>query len=382
MDSEDRPAFGRKIPDWCKRGGKEFLLFFPVIPVSWNLFVGFCTVFGIIETIGPFFRYLINYWKSITREFWNVLFENVFAGFNIDLEDPDKDGLTFCLFFLIFGLSAFPAYYRTLRSASDSPLRKVNWPLFPIASFVSMCMVSIVASSVTDGSVLSREASASAPLQIVVFLVLCAVIYLCVAIIPLFFAYVIAYVSSVFKKHGTFKIIFPLVIFLYAVSWAVLISGHTADINLMSSRTVTVLVTMICLFFPLWMPVAQPEKLIKMLGLFLLIGAIASGSYWLDYVRFQASVPLISVSDADKKDIALLSDSCRKNPNARLLLFLASTAGKGWQQDPMRVCDCLGAQIKTGESDAMVKTLQTDFSKFVEMDSEKQGNYIVACVPF
>lgn len=351
---------------------------FTIIPTSWSLFVAFCSVFGVIEVIGPFFRYLIVSWKVMTRETWNYLFEKL--SMDIKLTEADKDGLTFGFFFVIFAASALPNYIKTLASNSNDKIRRVDWRLFPIASFISAAMVSLVVSTTTKGSVLSADPTISYFAQMALFFVIMSVLYVLVAFIPTFVTYLVSYALSLTKYKNLFKIVAPIVMLGYAILWASWVPYHSQDLNLMSSFGVTAAVTLICLFVPLWMPIAQPEKLLKMLAVSILIGVIAAVSYGVDYLKYYASVPGYSLNQLQKTQAKTIAESCRTNFIA--IIVLRGVAEKrAWRTDPMSVCDCLGEQIAAQEDANTALEISGSLGKFLDLDDDIQAKHLKHCVP-
>ncbi len=373
--NEERKAVSKK-----QQIIREFWHVIAIVPTSWALFSAFCTVYGIVELLGPFFRAMIFYWKFITREFWNKFFEWVDLGIDINLNDPDKDGLTLALFFFIFGSSSLPTFYKIICSDSDDEIRKVNWALFPIASFVSMAMVSLVVSSTTGGSVYSADSQMSLPAQVIMFFVIMSLIYFLVAFIPNFSTYVLSYLFRLLGLKNYFIIISPVVFIVYVAWWATWIPEQSEDLNLMSSMWVTTIVVSLCLFIPMWIPIVEPKKLIKLLLVTILISAIAFVSLGLDYLKVHASIPGYSFSEEKKSQTQTLSNMCKKNLGAIFLLISASQK-MNWQHGALKPCDCLASEMVKSESDEAISKLSKDFGEFMNFSDESKDYYLSRCIP-
>lgn len=351
-----------------------------IVPTSWGLFVAFCTAFSVIEVLGPFFRYLIFSWQLLTRKFWDYIFELLFSNFSIDLNDADKDGLTVCIFLAIYGASTIPRYIRIVKSEKNSQLRSMDWRLFPIACVISAFMVSIIASTVTEGSVYSDEASVSMHLQAIFFLVIMSIIYLVFSFVPILLSYVLSYILHLFTRNNFFKIVAPIIILIYAILWSSWIPENAKEISLMGTFWVIVVVTFVVVFISLVVPIIQPMKLVNMLAISLIIGAIAAASYYVDYFKNNSNIPGFSTTATSKKDAGLVSASCRKSFGMVFLIVSAAKA-KGWPDDPLTICDCFGEQIVQNEPKSVIAEFYESFDKYKEFSPERQAVYYKSCMP-
>lgn len=360
---------------------RDFWQILAILPTSWALFTAFSTVFGVVEILGPFFRAMIFHWKAITREFWNILFDWVNWGIDFNLNDSDKDGLTLALFFLIFGLSSIPTFIKVIRSKSHDGLRKVNWAIFPIASFVSMVMVSLVASSTTAGSSYSNETQLALFGQVIVFFVIMAMIYFLVAFIPTFTTYLFSYILARFDRKNYFKVISPIIFAIYVALWATWIPQHAGSLNLMSSKWVTVIVVSICLFIPMWIPIVDPKKLIKLMLVTVLISVVAFLSLGLEHLKTNASIPGYSFSQEQKSRKLAITEKCKKNLGAVFLLAAAARELE-WQHGALKPCECFASELIQNESEETIMKLSHDFSEFMNLSEDSIEYYISRCVPF
>ena len=351
-----------------------------IVPTSWTLFVAFCTVFGVVETLGPFFRALIFHWTSFTRDFWDAVLGVLNLAITLDLNNADKDGLTFALFFLLFGLSALPRFIRVLKAKADDDIRKVYWPLFPIASLVSMAMVSLVASSTTAGGVYSDTAQISLTTQAIVFFVIMALIYFLVAFVPTMTTYIIGFVLTRLGRKHYYIVISPFIFAAYVACWAAWIPDNAGQINIMSSAWVTTIVVSLCLFIPLWMPIIDPKKLIKLFLVSMLIGIIAFLSWGLDTLKIKASIPIYSLNKDEKAQMQTLEKACKGNFVAVFLLMSASQK-MNWQQDPMKPCECIAAELVKNNDADHVQQITKDFSQFAKLSEQSMEYYLSRCIP-
>ena len=241
-------------------------------------------------------------------------------------------------------------------------------------------MVSIIASTVTEGTMYSEEASAPMYLQAIFFMVIMSLIYLAFSFVPILLGYICSYVLHILGRPNFFKIVTPVIVLVYAIIWSNWIPGSAKEISLMGTLWVIGVVSFVCVFVSLVLPVIQPIKLVNMLGVSLLIGGIATASYQLDKFKNNSNIPGFSATAANKKDAEAVSASCKKSLGM-VFLIVSVAKEKGWPEDPLTICDCFGEQIVNNEPQNVVSEFYESFDKYTEFSPEKQGGYYKSCMP-
>lgn len=76
----------------------------------------------------------------------------------------------------------------------------------------------------------------------------------------------------------------------------------------------------------------------------------------------------------------LVSASCR-NSLGMVFMIVSVAKEKGWNGDPLNICDCFGEKIVKNEPENVVSEFYNSFDKYKEFSPEKQATYYRMCMP-
>ncbi len=362
----------KKFINRHKRNVVEALTIFPT---SWTMFIALAGFLGVVEFFGPFFRYLITSWQSLTRGMWDYF---IFSHFDIYVREADKDGLTFSLFFLIFGYSLIPTIIKIINSDGENRIRKVNWKLFPIAFVISSMLTMLV---ITHHFHLDGTEKFKA-LSFVFASVIFFIFYFIVGFFPIFISYILDRVIQHFSTKNRLKEIFSIIVFLSSAYVSLTLLSSSAIFEYFKATVyVTSVVIFLVVLIPLLMPIIQPEKLIKLAIISLIICGVAYTSYSIEFFKQRA----IAEKDGYIKDISSsyaiylkqrIDTNCasfffsKKNSKGGESFFSLSAAFLGITLEDFvhNTCPCIAKEIIKREKIEIIEKLsiKSEFEKNLE----------------
>jgi len=302
------------------------------------------------------------------------------------LRNADKDSLTFCLFFVIFGRSFFTETIKIAKSKKDDDIRKTNWKLFPIAFVLSSIIVLAVMSTITN---LSTDDTLKVP-TFIFYTVLNCLFFFFISSWPIFISYCLAkglrhFTSS---NYDRFKEIFAVTTLIYSLLAALGVFSFYELIDFIKGTIlVAAIVTFWTFLIPIIMPIIQPKKLIRLALFCMLIGTLSIASYSVDYLRKRAiafksgKIENISSGYARRK-VKQVSKSCFEGYNSTPFLSLFFKYGlhrKG--TNIYEFCDCVAEAIVLNESTSNIELIIEDFNNVELIGETKFIEYLTPCIP-
>lgn len=348
-----------------------------ILPTSWTLFISIAGFYGVIDFFGPIFRYLISSWQFLTRGIWDYL---IFSWFDIYVRDADKDALTFSLFFVIFGYSLIPKTIKVIKSDGGSLIRDINWKIFPIAFVISSTITMLVISHLFNLSGAEKYKTLSFVFSSTLFLFF----YLIVGFVPIFISYVLSTVAQIFirQRKNRLKEFASIIILLFSAYLSLSLMTTSSIFEYFKATVyVTCLVVFLVVLIPLLMPIIQPEKLVKLALLSLVICAVAYASYTIEYFKQRA----IAERDGYIKDVNSsyaidlknrIDTNCSslilnmKNDDKIGSLILAVSGlmqGKTEADFVNKTCPCFASEIVKNEKTVLIERLafKSEFEEFL-----------------
>lgn len=360
------------------RHQKSLIDLMTIFPTSWNIFIAIASYFGVVEFFGPFFRYMISSWQSLTREMWDYF---LFSHFDILVREADKDALTFSLFFIIFGYSLIPEVRKITNSNNGDKRRKVKWKLFPIAFVISSTITMLVISHLFHLDGTEKYKAFSFVFTSVIFLIF----YSIAGFVPIFISYAISTAINYFsnQKKDRTKETLTIILFLSSVYFSFTLFTTSFLFEYFKATIyVTCTVAFLVILIPLLMPIIQPDKLIKLAIFCLMICGVAYASYTIEFFKQRA----IAENDGHIKDTNSAFSNHLKNKidtncasyfvklkndeKGGALIFSVITLFSGKTEADIinDTCPCIAAEIIKNEKLELIEKLsiKSEFEKSMD----------------
>ncbi len=371
------------------RHRKTLIEFITIFPTSWNIFIAIVSYFGVVEFFGPFFRYMISSWQTLTRGMWDYF---LFAHFDIYVREADKDALTFSLFFIIFGYSLIPEVIKIVKSEREDQLRKVKWKLFPIAFVISSTITMLVISHLFHMDGTEKYKAFSFIFVSVIFLIF----YSTVGFFPIFISYVIStfinYISN--QSKNRIKEILSIVLLLSSAYFSFFLLTTSSLFEYFKATIyVTCIVTFLVVLIPLLMPIIQPEKLVRFAIFCLMICGVAYASYTIEFFKQRAiaekdghikdtnSAFATNLKDKIDTNCASAFFKLKNDEKGGALIFSVIPLFTGKTENDIinDMCPCIAAEIVKNEKLELIEKLsiKSEFEK--SMDNISSSDMFEIC---